>query len=94
MEVKEKFETITDPKRQKQDDEAAAGKWQTAKDREKLPVDLKLKLSVVPELFRVQYRKCRRRHLRRKSLVILPQMGRALNDTFFKMRKVNRNARR
>ncbi|XP_055626566.1 WW domain-binding protein 4 [Toxorhynchites rutilus septentrionalis] len=99
--VKEEIETMADSKKQRLEEEAILdaaagpyGRWQEVEHREVKPVDLELPVvpeplyvpSVAPE---VPVRK-----FKEKIVEYIPADAKSsLNDTFFKKRKVTRNAR-
>lgn len=99
--VKEEIETIADPKRQKREEEAALeaaagpyGRWQTVEHREEQPVDLELPAVPEPLYVPSAVPDVPERKFKEKTVSHIPGDEKsALNDTFFKKRKVNRNAR-
>lgn len=99
--VKEEIETITDPKRQKKEEEAILdaaagpyGRWQTVERREEQPVDLELPAVPEPLYVPSAVPEVPERKFKEKTISHIPADERsALNDTFFKKRKVNRSAR-
>ncbi|XP_053687988.1 WW domain-binding protein 4 [Sabethes cyaneus] len=100
--VKEEIESLTDPKRQKLEEEAILdaaagpyGRWQTVVKRQETPVDLQL--PVVPEPLyvpSVQPEAVPERKFKEKVINHIPgDEHSSLNEGFFKKRKVARNAR-
>ncbi|XP_055592387.1 WW domain-binding protein 4 [Uranotaenia lowii] len=99
--VKEEIESLTDSKKQRLEEEAVLeaaagpyGRWQTVEHREVKPVDLEL--PAVPEPLYVPSAapEVPERKFKEKVITLVPGDEKsALNDKFFKKRKVQRNAR-
>uniref|UniRef100_A0A1Q3F1Q9 Putative spliceosomal protein fbp21 n=1 Tax=Culex tarsalis TaxID=7177 RepID=A0A1Q3F1Q9_CULTA len=99
--VKEEIECATDPKRQRQEEEAILdaaagpyGRWQTVEHREEKPVDLELPAVPAPLYVPSVQPEVPERRFKEKVISHIPGDEKsALNDGFFKKRKVARNAR-